>query len=184
MSTESELESDEEFDYIFSEEYQSDMYNHEYSCTVINGRSVNNALKKAIWSGRIDRVRRLLGTAPVICNCKSCCKKDAPLTQSMMEAAVRGNKEIFEMVWQKYASKRSSWDDFHFAVTMASLFKFELLRNALERRFPSLGTSWDWDEPIMRAVEVISRPARMVPSVFRFRIEIKLSGSFAVLLAG
>ena len=64
MSTESELESDEEFDYIFSEEYQSDMYNHEYSCTVINGRSVNNALKKAIWSGRIDRVRRLLGTAP------------------------------------------------------------------------------------------------------------------------
>ena len=179
MSSESELESDEEFDYTFSKEYQADMYNYEYSsCTLRNERSVKTALRKAIWNGRIDRVRRLLSTEPVTCNCWSCCQKDALLTQPMMEAAVRGNKEIFEMVWEKYALRRSSWDDFHFAVTMASLFKFELLRNALERRFPSLGTSWDWDEPIMRAVEIISRPARMVPNYF----DIKSKSSFQEVL--
>ena len=163
MSSESELESDEEFDYTFSKGYQSDMYNYECNCPVRNGRCVEDALRKAIWGGRINRVRRLLETAPVIRICAWCRQKDGPLAQPMLEAAVRGNKEIFEMVWEKYASTRSSWDDFHFAVTVASLFKFVLLRNVLERRFSSLGTSWDWDEPIMRAVEVISRPARMVP---------------------
>ena len=45
-----------------------------------------------------------------------------------------------------------------FAVTMASLFEVQLLRKALERKFPCLAASWDWDEPIMSAVEVISRP--------------------------
>ena len=68
------------------------------------------------------------------------------------------------MVWEKYALKRCSWDDFQFAVTTASLFKLDLLCKALERNFPGrLGTSWDWNEPIMRAVEVISRPTRLAP---------------------
>ena len=103
MSSESELESDEEFDYTFSKGYQSDMYYYKCNLTFRNGRCVDDALKKAIWSGRIDRVRRLLETIPVIRICAWCRQKGGPLAQPMLEAAVRGNEEIFEMVWEKYA---------------------------------------------------------------------------------
>ena len=158
MSSESELESDEEFERAFSEQHLERVE----SCSCNDERIlIKEALRKAISSGRTDRVRRLLAITDT--STHECKKDDGLWTQPVLEAAVRGNEEIFNMVWENYALRRSSFEDFHFAVTMASLFRFEHLCKALEKRFPWLGsgTCWDLNEPIMRAVEVISRPTRL-----------------------
>ena len=170
MSSESELESDEEFDHTFSEQCLESAKNRlgddfsEWN-SMRFGPNWTEALRKAIFKGRVDRVQRLLAIAPATLHVRNqkCCCNYYRFPQPMLEAAVRGNEEIFKLVWENYISSRSSWNDLHFAVTMASLFESELLRKALQRKFPFLGTSRGWDVQIFRAVEVISRPARLTP---------------------
>ena len=159
MSSESELESDDEFDKVINDKCQ---HNFEIGrhCLGIPVPTVEKALHKAIFNGRTDRVRRLLTFAPVPTTPVNVYKGVCPWTEAhpILEAAVRRDEEIFNMVWEKYEAGKSFFNEFTFAVTMASLFELELLRNALERKFPCLATSWNWNEPIMSAVEVISRP--------------------------
>ena len=177
MSSESELESDEEFDRTFGElEHHLESVENRLCAEIdIDERSfvsiafeleLTDALRKAIFKGRVDRVRRLLAFVPTMLDDRN--KKSYRLKQPLLEAAVRGNEEIFNLVWENYISSRSSWNDFHFAVTMASLVESELLRKALQRKFPFLGTSRGWDVQIFRAVEVISRPARLAPYISKF----------------
>ena len=161
MSSESELESDEEFDRTFGEQHCEILEYDWPSGDFIPTGFVGQPLQKAIFKGRVDRVSRLLAVPPT--TIRRYTTQDDQWRRPILEAAVGGNEEIFNMVWEKYALNKSSWNDFHFVVTMASLFKLDLLRKALERRFPRLGTSWDWNEPIMRAVEVISRPTQLAP---------------------
>ena len=170
MSSESELESDEEFDHTFGEQCLESVENgsgddiYEWN-SMRFGPEWTEALRKAIFKGRVDRVQRLLAIAPATLHVRNhiYIYHYYGFHQPMLEAAVRGNEEIFNLVWENYISSRSSWNDLHFAVTMASLFESELLRKALQRKIPFLGTSRDWDVQIFRAVEVVSRPARLVP---------------------
>ena len=161
MSSESEQESDEDFDRAFSEQHLQSVE----SCSCDDERIlIKEALRKAISTGRTDRVRRLLAITHTSFGVLTSAKRTIVFGHNRgWKAAVRGNEEIFNMVWENYASRRSSFDDFHFAVTMASLFRSEHLCKALEKRFPWLGTCWDLNEPIMRAVEVISRSTRLAP---------------------
>ena len=177
MSSESELESDEEFDHAFGEQYLESVENclrgdiderTSMWIRLIFELTCPEAFRKAIFEGRVDRVRSLLANAATTLDAYDgkkvfCYAYEHGFPQPMLEAAVRGNEEIFNLVWENYTSSRSSWNDFHFAVTMASLFESELLRKAVQNKFPFLGTSRGWDVQIFRAVEVISRPARLTP---------------------